>query len=234
MPKIISTSPFALSDSTSRESELGSVPTELHEVPVDKSRLHRMNEMILSGASVEKAARVVAPGSNPHSMESALMKHKSIVERNTELFERAGMKEVDPYKVLIDTMQNAWKTMPFTDTSGKVVYKKVPDYAVRQSAAKTIITLKGGDPRAEMKMQITTMGNGQSVTQVLIGNAYIEIANHSNPEEQLAAYNEMQRNARQNNYLIVGQSEEEKQGRVLVEPNGSGVASNGSPSQVCD
>lgn len=169
-------------------------------------KVERMNQEILAGKSPRAAQRLISP--NKPSIETALQKSMTIVERNREMFKRVGMKKEAPYKVLMDIMQNATKTMPitkFNQVTGKdsLVYELFPDYTARLSAARQVGTLMGLDPRAEMKVNIQTNGRGGSVVSVQFGEQYIAIANMTDEAASLAAYNDLQRNQKTEGYRVV-------------------------------
>ncbi len=181
-----------------------------------------MNQNMLAGKEPYVAARDAKreTGVVKHlgSLVPTSLKATNLLEENRINFDRVELEELDPYRVIRDTMLTATKTEPYTEivideedvyikdpVSGEQVYshtaqkprrvtsyRDTPDHAVRMRAAEKWFVLTGRDPRNMNNITVTANGG-----MINLGDVYAQINGMATEAEQLASYNRMKQDEQQ-------------------------------------
>lgn len=144
----------------------------------------------------------------------------SVAEHNTKSFDAVGLDPLTPYRVFVDAMTavksekttievDAFTKNPITGawekgTKKVQVYRDVPDWEMRLKAARTVIYLKGHDPGKRYNIDVSKDGTPTEDTV----KAYLVVANETQDERALLAYQQLRNRLRESRGMKVVSSVE--------------------------
>lgn len=146
-----------------------------------------VHDAILAGRNPVEAIRDLVPRRPDMTVRDALSNTR-LTDRNTQVFTALGMVETEPYKILMDAMRTAMKTIGNGENE-----REVPDWSIRRQAAKDILTLMGKDPKYEMRMNLSPNGNGGITAAISFGDVILQIGMADSEEEKLRLYDDIKR-----------------------------------------